>query len=103
MNKPTLIPFILRNKANAYCRAMAHIAGCDPAEESRRREVVTARAFIAYRLLMEGFAEHSIGAVLGWDHSTINHYRKKAAAMLSAPGYDDERTLWMKFNQEIEI
>ena len=101
MNKPDLIPYILRSKANVYCRAMAAAADLDPMEESRRRPVVTARAFIAYRLLMEGFTEHAVGAVLGWDHSTINHYRQRAAAMLSAPGYTAERELWTRFNETI--
>ena len=98
MNKPVLIPYILRSKANYYCRVMEQAADLDPMEESRRRPVVTARAFIAYRLLLEGFSEHAVGSVLGWDHSTINHYRQRAATMLSAPGYTAERELWNKFN-----
>ena len=101
MNKPVLIPYILRSKANVYCRAMEHLVGVNPVQESRRRPVVTARAFIAYRLLMEGFTEHAVGAVLGWDHSTINHYRQRAATMLSAPGYTAERELWTRFNETI--
>lgn len=101
MNKPALIPYILRSKANTYCHAMAQAADLDPMEETRRRPVVTARAFIAYRLLLEGFTEHAVGAVLGWDHATINHYRRKAATMLSAPGYTAERELWHKFNETI--
>lgn len=101
MNDPALIPYILRSKANTYCHAMEMAASCNPMEETRRRPVVTARAFIAYRLLLEGFTEHAVGAVLGWDHATINHYRRKAATMLSAPGYTAERELWHKFNETI--
>ena len=80
---------------------MEMAASCNPMEESRRRPVVTARCLLAYRLLLEGFTEHAVGAVLGWDHATINHYRRKAATMLSAPGYDAERELWHKFNETI--
>lgn len=101
MNKPTLIPYILRKKAEHYTRTMEQVAGCDPLAESRTRPIVTARTFVAYRLLMEGFTEHAVGAILGNDHATINHYRRKAVTMLTAPGYDAERELWKKFNQAI--
>lgn len=101
MNKPSIIPYILRKKAEHYTRTMARITGCDPLEESRGRQVVTARTFVSYRLLMEGFTEHAVGAILGNDHSTIHYYRKKAVAMLTAPGYDTERELWKSFNDAI--
>lgn len=101
MNKPTLIPYILRSRADHYCKTMAQLAGVDPVAESRCRAVVTARTLVAYKLLLDGFTEHAVGATLGWDHSTINHYRNTAPAMLKAPGYDAERELWQSFNQAI--
>lgn len=101
MNSPSLIPYTLRVRANRYCRAMERAIGVDPVKESRKREVVTARTFVAYRLLLEGFTEHAIGAVLGWDHSTINFYRRRAVTMLNAPGYDTEREIWKLFNEKI--
>lgn len=101
MNAPVLIPYILRTTTAYLCRVMREVSGCDPAEESRRRPVVTARTFVAYRLMQQGFTEHAIGAVMGWDHSTVNHYRRKASFMLTAPGYDAERELWNKFNKAI--
>lgn len=101
MNKPTVISYILRKTAAYYCHKMQEVSGCDPAEESRRRPVVVARTFVAYRLLLQGFTEHAVGAALGWDHSTINVYRRRADEMLNTPGYDAERQLWDKFNQAI--
>ena len=101
MNRPPIIPYILRTTARHYCATMREVSGYDPAEETRRRPVVTARTFVAYRLMMEGFTEHAVGSVLGWDHSTVNFYRRKAAEMLHSPGYDAERELWTKFNKAI--
>lgn len=101
MNAPVLIPYILRTTATYLCGVMREVSGCDPAEESRRRPVVTARTFVAYRLMQQGFTEHAVGAVMGWDHSTVHHYRRKASTMLNSPGYDAERELWNKFNNSI--
>lgn len=101
MNTPALIPYTLRVRANNYCVRMAEIIGYDPSAESRLRPVVTARAMVCYRLLLEGFTEHAIGATLGWDHSTINHYRKKMADILHLPGYGQERDIWKTFNDSI--
>lgn len=101
MNRPTLIPYTLRVRANNYCALMKDLIGVDPAAESRIRPAVTARTFVAYRLLNEGFTEHAIGATLGWDHSTIHHYRRKMEAILHSPGFRTERELWYKFNEAI--
>ena len=101
MNKPAPIPYTLRVRANNYCARMAEIIGYDPSAESRLRPVVTARAMVCYRLLLEGFTEHAIGATLGWDHSTIHHYRRKMEAILHSPGFSQERELWYKFNEAI--
>lgn len=101
MNTPNIIPYILRETAAHYCQQMREVSGYDPTEETRRRPVVVARTFVAYRLLLEGFTEHAVGAVLGWDHATINRYRRMADDMLNIPGYPAERELWDKFNQAI--
>lgn len=101
MNKPTIIPYILRKTAAYYCDKMREVSGVNPTDESHRRPVVVARTFVAYRLLRQGFSEHAVGAVLGWDHATINRYRRRGYEMLNIPGYDAERELWDKFNQAI--
>lgn len=101
MNTPVLIPYTLRVRANDYCKQMEAIAGCDPATERRTRQAVTARTMVCYALLLKGYTEHAIGAIMGWDHSTINHYRKKMYDFLYTPGYDAERELWNKFKTAI--
>lgn len=101
VNAPALIPYTLRSRANRYCAVIRRLSGFDPSEESRRRPVVTARAFVAYRLALEGFTEHAVGAVLGWDHATIHYYCRRADTMLHTPGYEAEQTLWTQFNDKI--
>lgn len=101
MNDPTVIPYILRKTASLYCKTMREVSGYDPTEESQRRPVVVARIFVAYRLLLKGFTEHAVGAVLGWDHSTIHHYSCRAYDMLNSPGYEAERELYDNFNEAI--
>lgn len=102
MNNDVLIPYILRTTAQHICRVMKEVSGHDPLDETRRRPVVIARTFVAYRLLLGGFSEHAVGKILGWDHSTVNHYRRRAAAFLTMPEYyQAENELWKKFNEAI--
>lgn len=97
MNNAGYIPKQLRIRAKRLCRVMFSVSGVDPMEESRKRPVVYARMMVAYALLREGNTEHSVGTVLGWDHSTINYYRSAMDDILSSPGYAKERELWDTF------
>ena len=101
MNKNFIIPTALRRRAQQLCDTMQEISGYDPAEDSRKRPVVTARIFVCYVLLLEGWSEHRIGITVGWDHSTINYYRKRMVEILTLPGFDAERELWEQFKKAI--
>ena len=101
MNDHCIIPQVLRDRTHYLCDKMLEISGHDPGEDTRRRPAVTARVFVTQVLLLEGWSEHQIGNVLGWDHSTINHYRKKFRTFMEAPGYAAERKLWNKFKTTI--
>ena len=81
--------------------AMETVSGYDPVEESRKRIVVSCRMMVAYALLLEGWTEHDVGIALGWDHSTIHHYRNRFMEMLTTPGYDAEMEIWRKFKTAI--
>ena len=102
MNRQIYISKGLCTRAKKLCRIMQETCGADPTEEKRQRAIVTARTMVAYQLLEEGFTEHAVGAVLGWDHSTINYYRDKMEKMLTAPGYDAEREIWKTFQKKLE-
>lgn len=101
MNYECPIPAILRYRSKYLCEKMSDLSGIDPAEESRRRPAVTARVFVVRVLMLEGWSINQIGNVLGWDHSTIVHYRKKFFTFMEAPGYDAERELWEQFKKTI--
>ena len=101
MNNNAFIPPELRYKAKRFCDIMLEISGADPSQERKFRPVVMARVMVAYALLLDGYTENAIGNVLGWDHSTINHYRGKMNDILSSPGYEAERELWEKFRERI--
>ena len=90
-----------RERAEEICRKMEELSGFNPTAETRKRGVVTCRVMVSYVLLLEGWTEHQVGCVLGWDHSTINHYRRKFEDMMTQPGYEYERELWNKFKQAI--
>ncbi len=91
----------LRDLAERLCSVMLEVSGVDAMQETRRRPVVMARVMVANALLAEGYTEHAVGAVLGWDHATIHHYRNRMEAVLTTPGYEDERDLWKRFKRSI--
>lgn len=101
MNEEMLPSRRLRELAERYCAMMHVVSGVDPLQETRRRPIVMARVMVANALLAEGYTENAVGSVLGWDHSTIHHYRRRMKEMLTAPGYDAERHLWERFNGRI--
>ena len=59
-------------------RAMAveSVTGYDPLLDTRRREVVTARALLAWSLLKEGRTEHEVASAIGWTRPTVHYYRE---------------------------
>lgn len=97
MNNDVRIPRALFQRAQDYCNRITDLLA-DPNKESRKRDVVTARMMVAGRLLREGYSEHQIGKVLGIDHSSVNHYRKRLAEILTTKGYEDEQEIWKQFN-----
>lgn len=101
MNREEYISYWKRERADHLVDTMKELTGINPVEESRKRSVVSCRTMVANVLLLEGWTEHQIGAALGWDHSTINHYRKKFEAMMTTPGYDAEKEIWRKFKEAI--
>jgi len=101
MNSNPIIPDSLRRRARHLCDTMVDVCGLDPCEESRKRPVVTVRIFVCYVLLLEGWTENQIGITLGWDHSTINYYRKRMIDIMTLPTYRAERDIWNKFKKAI--
>lgn len=103
MNGMVLLPPRLRERAGRLCAVMKDMIGVDATEGTRKRPVVIARMIVACALLEEGYTETAVGTVLGWDHSTINHYRRRMKEMLTAPGYDAERGLRERFRKMIDF
>lgn len=103
MNEKTLPNPRLRERAERLCAVMKEVSGHDPLDETRKRPVVMARMMVAGALLEEGYTENSVGGILGWDHSTIHHYRRRMGEILTAPGYDAERAVWNKFKEYMSI
>lgn len=101
MNEGQLISYALRTRCNLYCTQARKLTGGDPSEKSRRWVVVYSRMMVAYRLLLEGWSQTRIGALLGVDHATASHYRRRMADILSSPGYGPEQELWKQFNETI--
>lgn len=51
------------------------VTGYAPLAERRSRPVVEARALLAGILLAQGQTLTAVGEAIGWNHSTIIHYR----------------------------
>ena len=101
MNNLVFIPPLLRERAEKYCDIMQKIAGVDPLEDTRHRPVVIARTMVANALLQDGYTLHAVGTILGVDHATVNHYRKRFQDIESTPGYEAEREIWNRFKRRI--
>lgn len=86
---------------NRYVSEMKALTGIDPLCNSRKREVVTARAMVAYALMQDGFTSTDIGAFLRKNHSTVLYYKSYVNNILTTPGFDDEKYLWEQFKQRI--
>lgn len=103
MNEKNLTDPRLRERAQRLCAVMKEVSGHDPLDETRRRAVVMARMMVASALLAEGYTENAVGTVLGWDHSTIHHYRKRMKEVMTTPGYEAEKEILGKFKKCISI
>lgn len=84
-----------------YVSEMMTLTGIDPRKASRKREVVVARAMVAYALLGQGFTSLAVAEYLGKNHSTILYYKDYLNSILTTPGYYDEKDLWEQFRQRI--
>lgn len=71
--------------------------------KSRIARYVTARTFIAYELLEEGYTTTEVGKMMGKDHATIVYLRGKMLNYFNLPlVFDEELALWKRFKQKIE-
>ena len=59
-----------------YAQIVESVTGHSPLAESRARPIVEARIVLASLLLDRGMTECEAGRAIGWDHSTIHHYRE---------------------------
>ena len=101
MNNNAFISPYMRERALYLCDTMKNVSGSDPSADTRKRPVVTARVMVCQVLMMEGWSENQIGIVMGWDHSTVNHYRKRFKEFMETPMFRNERALWDKFKNAI--
>lgn len=96
-----MIPRRLTEMGDRYVSEMCSLTGIDPRKASRKREVVVARAMVAYALLGQGFTTLAVAEYLGKNHSTIIYYKSYLNSILTTPGYDDEKYIWEQFKQRI--
>ena len=82
------------------CAVMKELSGVDPLENSRLRDVVSARMMVSMVLIRDGCTTVQIAELLNMNHAAISHYKNRFK-LLSVPGWDVERELWEKFNNAI--
>ena len=63
-------------KPDTLAALVESIAGADPLQRDRSRPVVDARTLLASALLAQGITEPAAGKMLGYNASTIHHYRE---------------------------
>ena len=51
------------------------ITGVGPLQDTRKRTVVESRCLLVSALLKQGYTEEEVAALIGFDHSTVHHYR----------------------------
>lgn len=100
MNEQTIISQQLRDRADFLCKTMEELTKYDPREKTRKRVAVIPRMMVCYELYLEGYTQTAIGIVMGKDHSTIHSYLTKIRDILTLPGYQAERELYMKLKSE---
>lgn len=86
-------------RSQELIKACQGVTGCTLV--SRTPRAVWTRAMVAYQLLLEGYTQQECGAILGKDHSTINHYKNKVTSALCTAGYADIQYLWKQFQNSI--
>lgn len=89
-----------KNRAQELCGIMKDMSGIDPMENTRRRDVVTARMMVAIVLLNEGCTTMDAAELLQKNHSSISLYKERIK-LLDVPGYKAEKELWEKFKKVI--
>lgn len=87
-------------RAQQLCAIMRELSGIDPMENSRKRDVVTARMMVAMALLHEGCTTMQVAELFGRNHSAVIHYKDRWLGIFM-PGWEAERELWEKFKKAI--
>ena len=94
-----------RNRQRAAeLRERMKALGYDPLERTRKRDIVTARAMVAYVLYQECLEKPQIGELLGVSRHSVSHYIELLElAVLDRPctGYEAEIDLCKKFENEL--
>ena len=88
-----------KEQATSLCEKMKAL-GYDPRENTRKRDIVSARAMVAYALYQECFTKPEIGELLGVSRHSVSHYLELMEDIFTLRGYEAERDLWKKFEQE---
>jgi len=88
-----------KQRAASLCGKMKAL-GYDPLERTRKRDIATARAMVAYALYQECFTKPHIGELLGVSRHAVSHYLVMMDTIFTLPGFEAERDLWKKFEQE---
>jgi len=89
--------------ASHYIGVMNGIVKEDVRKPSRERRIVNARIVLSHFLTLEGLSVDRVGHLLGKDHSTITHYRRRMEDALASPKTDPPlMLLYNKFLKAIE-
>ena len=89
-------------RAEELCAKMRELSGINPMENSRKRDIVTARMMVAIVLMQEGCTTMQVAELFGRNHSAIIHYKDRWLGLFM-PGWEAERELWEKFKQSVQI
>lgn len=88
-----------KTRAKVLCEKMQAL-GYDPLERTRKRDIATARAMVAYALYQECLTKPEIGDLLGVSRHAVSNYLVMMDKIFSVPGYEAEMDLWKKFEAE---
>lgn len=91
-------PTSAEERLNYLAEKMKESVGIDVRENSRKREVVTARILFAFVARREGYSQNCIGEFIGRDHSTIAFFERRMKDVFSLPQmYREEIALYNKY------
>lgn len=82
------------------CEVMKEVSGLDPLKDTRKHEIVSVRAMVAYQLMSEGYTCLAVAQLLGRNHSTVLKYKDRWLALFM-PGWEAEREVWERFKEAI--